>query len=422
MFALCDCDSFFASCERVFRPDLYGKPVVVLSNNDGCIVALTKEAKAVGLKRGIPLFQARDIIEKNNVYVFSSNYELYGDISARVMQLLADEHGDIDVYSIDEAYFNIDGIKPEELKSRLEQLRKKIYKGIGVPVSIGVGQTRTLAKVASHFAKKVPGYHGVCIIDTEEKRKKALQLFPVGDVWGIGRRLSKITDYYGITTAYSFADKPEAWIRNHFKMPGVRTWKELRGIPCKEIDDLPEKQSICTSRSFGKMVTDFEQLSESIANFTSSCARKLRKQGSVAGNITVFVLTNRHREDLEQYANSRTIPLPVPTASTLELIQYALIALNSIYESGYQYKKSGVIVSDISKSEGVQQNLFDNVDHTKYQRLTKAIDKVNSMYGTDAVKVALQGNGHRDWNLKREYKSPCYTTNIKDVLIVKADK
>ena len=419
MFALCDCDSFFASCERVFRPELYGKPVVVLSNNDGCIVAMTKEAKELGLKRGTPFYQVSDLILQHQVNFFSSNYTLYGDISARVMQLIAEETGDIDIYSIDEAFFSIDGFKSDMLHESLVALRHKIYKGIGVPVSIGVGPTRTLAKVASHFAKKIPGYHGVCIIDNDEKRIKALQLFPVGDTWGIGRQFRKKLEYYGVVTAYDFQKKQEAWVSQQFKLPGVRTWKELRGIPCKDINELPEKQSICTSRSFGDMITDFDKMAESVANFTASCARKLRTQHTVAGNITVFILTNRFREDLPLYMNSTNVQFITPTDSTLQLTNYALVALRKIWREGYHYKKSGVILTDISSNTSVQQNLFDTTDHFKQQRLTRAIDAINKKEGTDAVHLAVQSDSFSKWNLKREFKSPCYTTNIKEVLVVK---
>lgn len=420
MFALCDCDSFFASCERVFRPELYGKPVVVLSNNDGCIVAMTKEAKALGLKRGMPFFQANDLIRQNNVSVFSSNYTLYGDISARVMLLIAEETGDIDIYSIDEAFFGIDGFKPDMLHESLVNLRRKIYKGIGIPVSIGVGPTRTLAKVASHFAKKIPGYHGVCIIDNDEKRLKALQLFPVGDVWGIGRQFRKKLEYYGITTAYDFQNKQESWISRLFNLPGVRTWKELRGIPRKDISELSEKQSICTSRSFGEMITEWDKMVESVANFTASCARKLRAQHTVAGSLTVFILTNRFREDLPQYMNSTTIQFITPTDSTLLLTKYAISALSIIWRKGYHYKKCGVILTNISTNTSIQQNLFDTTDHVKQQQLTRAIDAINKKEGTDTVHLAVQSESFSKWNLKQEHKSPCYTTNIKDVLVVKA--
>ena len=419
MFALCDCDSFFASCERVFRPELYGKPIVVLSNNDGCIVAMTKETKELGLTRGTPFYKVIDLIREHNINVFSSNYTLYGDISARVMQLIAEEIGDIDIYSIDEAFFNTDGISPDNLHSSLVELRHKIYKGIGVPISIGVGPTRTLAKVASHFAKKIPGYHGVCIIDNEEKRHKALKLYPIGEVWGIGRQFRKKLEYYGIASAYDYQNQKESWIRNQFMVSGIRTWKELRGIPCKETHELPERQSICTSRSFGEMVSDFDKMAESIANFTASCARKLRKQQSVAGHIAVFIMTNRFREDLPQHIEYSTIELTTPTDSNILLTQHAIAALRKIWCPNFQYKKSGVILSDISSNKSIQQNLFDTTNHVRQQKLTKVVDDINRKQGTDTIHLAVQSDSFSKWNIKREFKSPCYSTNIKDVLVIK---
>lgn len=422
MYGLCDCDSFFASCERVFRPELYGKPVVVLSNNDGCIVAMTKEAKSLGLTRGIPFFQAKDIIQQNNVTVFSSNYTLYGDISNRIMQILSEKTGDIDIYSIDEAFFCVDGFNKESLHEELVKLHSFIYKGIGIPVSIGVGPTRTLSKIASHFAKNIPGYKGACIIDSEEKRRKALQLFPVNKVWGIGRHTTKQLNYYGIITAWDFSKRSKSWIQREFKKPGLQTWKELNGIPCKEIEELPEKQSICTSRSFEHMISDYDTLAESVANFTASSALKLRKQHSVCQSLTVFILSNRHREDLEQYYNSKQIRLAVPTDSTMELIQYALSALKLIYKPGVMYKKSGIILTDICSNSCIQQNLFDHTDRQKLNRLTETIDSINNEHGSHKIRFAVQSTSPKHWNLSTEHLSPCYTTDIKDVLMINCHK
>lgn len=419
MFGLCDCDSFFASCERVFRPELYGKPIVVLSSNDGCIVALTKEAKAIGLKRGIPIFQVKDLIKKHNVAVFSSNFSLYGDISDRIMQILAEKTGDIDIYSIDEAFFSIDQFNKNTLHEELVQLRSFIYKGVGIPVSIGAGPTRTLSKVASHFAKRFPGYKGVCIIDSDKKIQKALKLFPINDVWGIGWKFAKKLEYHGIITASGYVELSESWIRREFKKAGVQIWKELKGIPCKEIEELPEKQEICTSRSFKDMINNYQLLAESVANFTASCAMRLRKQHSVCQSMIVFILSNRRREDLEQYYNSKQITFSVPTDSTMELIEYALTALKSIYRPEIMYKKSGVILTGICKNTGIQQNLFDNTDRCKLGRLTKAMDSINNIHGSDSIHFAIQSMSKDDWKIAKEHRSPCYTTNIKDVLEIK---
>lgn len=418
MFGLIDCNSFFASCELIFRPDLRGKPVVVLSSNDGCIVALTPEAKAVGLKRGNPLFQVSDIVKKYDVAVFSSNYELYADISSRVMSVIAEEAGRIDIYSIDEAFIDID--TPDSVKAvdRMRSLRRVIMKGVGIPVSIGIAPTRTLAKVANHYAKAYPNYHGVCCIDSDEKRVKALKLFPVDDVWGIGRRNMKIMQYNGIRTAYGFTQMSETWVKANFQLQGVRTWKELRGVPCKDLSDMSEKKSICVSRSFGTMISDYSSLAESVANFASSCAEKLRRQHSVASCLTVFINTNRHREDLQQYGNMRTVCMPVPTSYTGEIVTYALAALKLIYRPGYMYKKSGVVLSGISADNGIQQSLFDGLDRSKMNRITKAVDSINRVYGRDTVHLAIQRGSDSDWNARREHRSPHYTTDFDDIITV----
>ena len=301
MYALVDCNNFFASCERVFNPALREQPIVVLSNNDGCVIARSNEAKKLGLKMGDPFFKVKDIIEKNGIHVFSSNYVLYGDMSSRVMKILSDFVKDVEVYSIDESFLDLTGY--EEYYNLLEygkQIVHTVSRNTGIPVSMGIAPTKTLAKVASKFAKKYKRYGGVCIIDSEEKREKALKLFDIEDVWGVGRQYAKLLNYHGIKTAYDFTLKPESFIRKHMKVGGVRTWKELRGIPCHSLEQPQDKKSICTSRSFGETVTDYPTLSEAVSNFAAACARKLREQNSCAGMITVFILTNRFRADLPQ--------------------------------------------------------------------------------------------------------------------------
>ena len=423
LYGLCDCNSFFASCERVFRPDLRTRPVIVLSNNDGCVVAMTAEAKALGLKRGQPYFQVKELCQQNDVAVFSSNYTLYGDLSARVMKVLEEELGNIDIYSIDEAFFEIGETTGTDQLSTAELLRtvkRKVERGVGIPVSFGVSYTRTLAKMANHFAKKVPGYHGVCLIDNDEKRRKALQLFPATEVWGIGRRFGKVLDYYGIRTADALANMSESWIRRQFHAPGVATWKELNGIPCKESAETPEKKSICTSRSFEHMLSDWDGMAESVANFAAACARKLRKQKSVARVVSVFILTNAFRPDLMQYNNMKSVELPVATNATDVLVNYALTALRSIMQPGFQYKKSGVILSEISPvSGGIQQDLFDPTDQPKHARLSATVDSINHTFGDDTLHLAIQSHSRNEWNLRRALKSPNYTTNIHELMIVK---
>ena len=419
MFGLIDCNSFFASCEQIFRPDLYGKPVVVLSNNDGCIIAMTKETKVYGIHRGQPLYQIREIIEKNNIAVFSSNYTLYDNISQRVMQMVSERVHSIDIYSIDEAFMDLKGYDINTLSDHMHQLSRDIRQGIGIPVSIGVAPTKTLAKIASIFAKRYKGYQDVCIIDTEEKRIKALRLIPIEDVWGIGRQISKNLINKNIHTAWDLTQKNETWVQKILNITGVRIWKELHGINCINTLELSEKKNICTSRSFSEMIEDYPSLSESVATFAASCAMKLRKQHTAARLITVTIMTNKHREDLPQYFNTVGIRLDTPSCDSMEIVQTALKALRSIYKEGYKYKKSAVIVSDILKQNEIQPTLFDDIIRKKtHIKLSNVIDKINQTNGIGTMKLAVQGNTQNKWKLKREYISPNYTTNFKEILKV----
>jgi DNA polymerase V len=418
MYGLVDCNSFFCSCEQVFRPDLREKPVVVLSNNDGCIVALTTEAKAVGLKRGMPIYQVQNIIEKYDVAVFSSNYTLYGDMSARVMSILAENVDDIDIYSIDEAFLHLDGFEPPKLESFARELHRKVIKGTGIPVSVGIASTKTLAKVAAKFAKQYKAYKGVCIIDSEEKRVRALQLFDVTDVWGVGRRFGKRLMAYGIRSAWDLTQKPESWIKSEMSITGVRTWRELRGQDCIDIEELPEKKSICTSRSFSQMTDNLADLTERVSNFASKTARKLREQHSVCQTVTVFILSNHFRDDLAQYDNSLTVKLPVATADTAEIIRVCSESLKSIYREHIMYKKAGVVVSNISSDRAIQQDLFDPVDRQKQRRLNTVVDAINRKVGYETIHSAAQGVQRKEW-LKREFISKNYTTNIKDIIQIR---
>lgn len=414
MFGLVDCNNFYASCERVFNPSLNGKPIVVLSNNDGCVIARSNEAKALGIKMGVPAYQIKDLVKKHDVAVFSSNYVLYGDMSGRVMSMLAELAPEIEVYSIDEAFLNLEGI--QDLQTVGSKIVRQVTRGTGIPVSAGIASTKTLAKVANKFAKKYPAYNRLCIIDTEEKREKALKLFEIGDVWGIGRRQAAKLEKQGVKTAYDFTQLPGSWVRKNMTVTGERTWKELRGISCIDMETAPPaKKQICTSRSFGKMVEDIDTMSEAIATHASTCAKKLRQQKSYAMSLLVFIHTNNFREDLPQYWKNTIIKLPVPTSDTLEIVHYALEGLKSIFMPGYQYKKAGVIITEIVTS--AQLGLFDTVDREKREKLMQAIDKVNGEH-RHLVKLAVQGNG-RDWKLKQEQLSKRYTTDINEVLTIK---
>lgn len=408
-----DCNNFYASCERVFNPALNKKPIVVLSNNDGCVIARSNEAKALGIQMGVPAYQIKEVAQKYGVSIFSSNYTLYGDMSSRVMSILSSLAPEIEIYSIDEAFINLDGVP--YLQDIGADIVNKVYKGTGIPVSLGIAPTKTLAKVANKFAKKYPAYNRLCIIDTEEKRIKALQLTDIGDVWGIGRRQSTKLEKQGVKTAYDFTQLSGSWVRKNMTVVGERTWKELRGISCIDMESAPPaKKQICTSRSFGKMVEDIDTMAEAIATHASTCAKKLRKQKAFAVSLMVFIHTNNFREDLPQYWKNAVIKLPVPTSDTLEIVHYALEGLRNIFMQGYQYKKAGVIITEIVTS--AQLGLFDTVDREKREKLMQVIDKVNGEH-QQLIKLAVQGNG-RDWKLKQEQLSQRYTTDINEILTV----
>lgn len=420
MYALVDCNNFFVSAERLFRPDLLHKPVCVLSNNDGCIVSLSNEAKAVGIKRGDPLFKIKELVEKHQISIFSSNYLLYAGISSRVMNILGEEVKDLDVYSIDEAFLYLGGYEKLDVAKQMRNLVKKVQKWTGIPISIGVAPTKTLAKVAANYAKKYAGYQNVCLIDTEEKRIKALSRFDISKVWGVGRQSFKKLKIHDIQNAYEFSKLPEGFIKKHFTITGVRTWKELNGIPCIETSEITEKQSICTSRSFGTTITQLEPLKESVANFTSACAQKLRKQQSAANIISLFLNTDRFNPSIPQYYNYQSFVLPVPTAETTELIRYAHQLLMLLYKPGYAYKKAGIILSEIVPNTAIQQDFFDPVtDRSKRIKLNHVMDRINLKNGLNTIIYAIQEPTEKQWISKKEFISPNYLANIQELLNVK---
>ena len=425
MFAVIDCNNFFVSCERVFNPALEGKPVVVLSNNDGCVVSRSQQAKDLGVKMGMPAFQMEERYEWKDVISFSSNYKLYGDMSRRVMTVLQELVPSMELYSIDEAFASFTGMSAELIKEKCEEIVYKVRKYTGIPVCVGVAPTKTLAKVANWYAKRYRGYHGYCIIDSEQKRKKALELLEIGEVWGIGRRYSKFLKGEGVHTALAFTQKSAWWVKKNMGIVGLRTQMELNGTPVANLDIREEKKSITTSRSFGEMVSSLEELESAVSSFAASCAGKLRHQHSAAGMMTVYILTNFHREDLPRYYNSITIKFPEATDSTMELVGEALKGLKQIYRKGYLYKKAGVIVGDIVPSDGVQQNLFEEKDIGKIKSLNNVLDSVNAKYGKDVLRIAVQGSfekcsGKEKWVMKREHLSGNYTTDIKDIINIKA--
>jgi len=414
MTALLDCNNFFTSCERVFDDRLEGKPVIVLSNNDGCAIARSNEAKALGIKMGANFFEIEDLVKQHDVQVFSTNFTLYADMSMRVKGLLSNYSPDIEDYSIDESFISFNGFENYNLKEYCTTIAQTIKQGTGIPVSIGVASTKTLAKVANKYAKKYPAYKSVCVIDTEEKRLKALQKFPIGDVWGIGYRHTKRLTDTGVKTAYDFTQLPKAWVRNKMTVTGERTWSELHGVPCIEMETAPPaKQTIMVSRSFGKMIEDYDIISEAVSTYTAMAAAKLRKQKSCAKSVLVFIDTNPYRNDLAQYSQHIVITLPVATSSTQELLFYVHDGLKKIFRPKFLYKKAGVMLMDISSDDAVQGSLFDRVDRKKHQRLMTVLDTVNNRYGRNTLKFGCMGDG-KAWKIKQERLSPCYTTRISD--------
>ncbi len=421
MFALVDCNSFFCSVEKVFHPGLDGRPVCVLSSNDGCIVALTPEAKAVGLHRGDPIFKMKDIVEKHQVILFSTNMPLYAAMSRRVTSILRLSVHHVENYSIDESFCDLKSFGEHfDLTKLMREVRQRIKLWTDIPVSIGIAPSKTLAKMGSKFAKQYQGYRGVCMIDTEEKRRKALEIFALSDVWGIGRRTLEVLNYYGVHTPLQFADKKESWVRAHFHQPGVQTWMELNGIPCIDTSEVIRNQNICTSRSFGDMVSDLPSLKASVASFASSCANKLRGQQSLCQSVTVFVSSNSFRTDLPQYGNAATVLLATPTSDTLEINKAAMQCLESVYLPGIMYKKSGVLLGKISPAYPAQMELFNSpVRRMRRENLMHALDDINQRYGAKTLHLAVEDCGHQPWHVKCEHRSPNYLTDINEILTIR---
>lgn len=417
--AIVDCNNFYASCERVFNPSLAGKPVVVLSNNDGVIVALSNEAKALGIKSFSPLFKAQDLINKHNVAVFSSNYTLYGDISHRIMTALEHFSPEVEIYSIDEAFIYLRGFESKDLTEYCREIRKTIKKWIGIPVSIGIAYTKTLAKLANRRAKKNPKYDGVLNLIDNPEIESHLKAVEVGDVWGVGRQYTKMLNCHKIMTAYDLSRANHKWIKKKMTVQGLRTVLELNDIPCIAAEYTPpDKKGIISSRSFGKYVTEKQELSEAVATYVTRAAEKLRLQNSLANVIYVFLRTNPFK-DTPQYHNGCQVMLPVPTEFTNEMISYALKALDQIYKPGFLYQKAGIMLTGIIPKTIEQTSLFDTVDREKNKRITAAMDKINLDMGSGTIIFAASGV-KREWKMKREQKSPQYTTKWKEIPNVKA--
>ena len=418
MYALVDCNNFYASCERVFRPDLNGKPVVVLSNNDGCVVARSNEAKALGIPMGAPAFKHSELFEQHKVHVFSANFTLYGDMSQRVMNLLAEYTDDFEMYSIDEAFLKFEGFAPEVLQKHCEEIQRKVTKWTGIPISIGIANTKTLAKAANYIAKKFPERtRFVYSIDTEEKRIKALKWLKVDGVWGIGRRLSKRLTAINIQTAYDFTQLDDDWLQKKMSIVSVHLKQELLGKESFRIIRETAKKSIATTRTFEKNYTEFNQVKERVITFAVSCAAKLRSQKSCCNAMMIFIRTNFHRADHEQYNNSIVVKLPYATNSSIELAQFAETGLKKIFKEGYKYKKAGVVVLDFVLQDEVEQHLFEN-SNPKHAAAMQALDKINASLGKNNVKLASQ-DPKKTWKMKQEKLSPRYTTNIDEIITIR---
>ena len=417
MYALIDCNNFYASCERVFQPQLNGKPIAILSNNDGCIIARSNEAKALGIHMGDPAFKNRHIFKKYGVYIFSTNFALYGDFSSRVMSVLAEAVPQIEIYSIDEAFMDYSGL-PEPMEHALG-LRNKVMQWTGIPTSIGIAETKTLAKVANRIAKKEV-QSGVFWLHCPDMIRDYLKRLPVSKLWGIGRRYAEKLELYSIQTAYELTQRSDSWIQQHMSIVGLKMVQELRGIPCFELETAwQRKKSICTSRTFGEEVRHFSQLAQALSTYAAMCGAKLRKQGSCAGMVTIFIHTNPFKYQYRaNYKGIRKMRLKTPTNDSLEIVSATISALRSIYRSDCIYKKAGVIVSGIVPQSQVQLSFFDNIgDIEKRHNLMQAVDTVNDSYGRMKVRFAVNGF-ERKWKLKQERLSPCYTTRMHELMQV----
>lgn len=417
VFALVDCNNFYASCERVFNPKLEGKPVVVLSNNDGVIISRSDEAKALGINMGTPVFDIVEKLKKNNVHIFSSNYTLYGDLSQRVMSTLASLSPEIEIYSIDEAFLELTGIPNIKLNDFGANIKQTIDKWIGIPVTVGISSTKTLAKLANHYAKEHFKDVGVFDMCSQESITEVLKNTLVKVIWGIGEMHAKFLNNNNINTAYDFSLADEKWIKKHMSVMGERTVLELRGQACYSLEDLPSgKKGILTSRSYGKALENYEDIEEATATFVAALGTKLRKQNSCATAITVFLMTNKFASG-PRYVNGKSIQLPTPTNNSSELIHYSVLALKSLYRKGYKYKKSGIIATDLIPADHVQSSLWNPTDRSKSKKIMDVVDKLNMELGRNKIKFAIQGTNN-NWKMRQERLSPCYTTKWEDLLEV----
>lgn len=422
MYALVDCNNFYASCERVFQPQYNGKPVAILSNNDGCVISRSNEAKEVGVPMGAPEFKIRELLKEKNVKVFSSNYPLYGDLSNRVMKILEGFTPNVEIYSIDEAFLNFDGMSISEYHDYGIQMKKRVQKWVGIPVCVGFAPTKALSKVANRIAKKFQDRtQGIYVIDTEEKRIKAIKWTKIADVWGIGRRLTKKMMAHNILTAYDFT-KPqhEAWIRKEMGVIGMRLKYELEGKSVLDLEPIREqKKSIATTRSFPKQISEFDDLRERVATFSAVCAEKLRKQKSCCQTIIVMLVIDKHKYQSQKYYFNKAVTLPYSTNSTLTICNIAISMLKDLYKGneGIKFKKAGVIVTELIDEDKKQLQLFEE-ENPKHLAIMKAMDFLNTKIGDRKVKLGTQ-NLNLTWNMNQNHLSPRYTTRFNEILEIK---
>jgi DNA polymerase V len=417
MIALIDCNNFYCSCERVFNPGLLGRALIVLSNNDGCAISRTEEAKDLGIQMAQPAFMIDELIKKEEVKVFSSNYTLYNDMSRRVMQVIKELVPKAEVYSVDEIFADLSGMKyndPEELGFGI---REMVGKCTGIPVTVGIGPTKTLAKMANRYAKKNRPMEGVFSADTDELVGMLLSSTEVGDIWGIGKQFESLLLSKGFTTALDLVNNvPEEWIRKEMSVVGQRLFQELKGINCIPWEETTKvRKNICTSRSFGKLITRKNEISQAIAKFTSSCGEKLRKDNTCARKLHVFLQTNPHRPKDEQYFQSVTLELEVATNLTTILLKHAMKALDMIYRDGYNYQKAGVMVLDLIPQKEIQLGLFESLNSQRDRKLMEKVDELNKVFGKDVVRFGVQDYG-QSWKLKQGNLSSAYTTQLQQII------
>ncbi|MEQ9437509.1 MAG: Y-family DNA polymerase [Cyclobacteriaceae bacterium] len=422
MVALVDCNNFYVSCERVFDPGIARRPVVVLSNNDGCIISRSNEAKALGIKMGAPYFKVKPFLKQHAVKVLSSNYALYGDMSQRVVSTIRSLVPEVEVYSIDEQFLDLSSYTSTMVPSLVQKVRETILQHTGIPTSIGLAPTKTLAKLANQLAKKTEASQGIYCLQEEKVIQLCLSEVAVSALWGVGRRYAERLSVYGIYTAADLYDASEQWVRQHMTVQGMRLWYELHGTPCLPLDAVVQpKKSVTASRSFGQLQTDYAVLSAAIAIHTSRCAEKLRKQGSVGSYISVFIKTNKHQNE-PQYQNSFTWTLPVATSHTGTLVQYATQALERIFRSGYRYMKCGVVVSGLTPEARRQTSLFEARNQGQQTKAMQVMDEINRKLGRNTLKVATTlTEGQRSeerWQMRQAHRSPRYTTCWQELMVV----